>query len=67
MGEVGRCYEKNLDPLMREEAQWIAAKSEVIVANPERALLIINEMRVLAEKAFYHDQDSSGLEIFMQC
>ena len=42
-------FENNLNHLMREEAQWIAAKSNEMVANPERAQSILKEMRALVE------------------
>ncbi|MCU7935334.1 MAG: peptidylprolyl isomerase [Candidatus Thiodiazotropha sp. (ex Dulcina madagascariensis)] len=42
-------YADNLNRLMQEEAQWIAAKSKEMEANPERARLILDEMRSLVE------------------
>ncbi len=42
-------YEDNINRLFREEAQWIAAKTREMEANPERARLILDEMRALVE------------------
>lgn len=42
-------YEDNLNRLFREEAQWIAAKTREMEANPERARIILEEMRALVE------------------
>jgi hypothetical protein len=42
-------YENNLNRLLREEARWIAAKSREMEKNPERAGLIVQEMKALME------------------
>ncbi|MES9990966.1 MAG: peptidylprolyl isomerase [Candidatus Thiodiazotropha sp.] len=42
-------YEENLNRLMREEAQWIAAKSREMEQHPERARIILEEMKALVE------------------
>lgn len=38
-------YDENLNRLFREEAQWIAAKTREMEANPERAQQLLDEMR----------------------
>ena len=42
-------YEENLNRLFRQEAQWIAAKTREMQANPERAKELIDGMRELVE------------------
>ncbi|MES9971577.1 MAG: peptidyl-prolyl cis-trans isomerase [Candidatus Thiodiazotropha sp.] len=42
-------YEENLNRLMREEAQWIAAKSREMEQHPERARLILEDMKAMVE------------------
>jgi hypothetical protein len=42
-------YENTLNRLLREEARWIAAKSREMEKNPERARLILGEMKALVE------------------
>jgi parvulin-like peptidyl-prolyl isomerase len=42
-------YENTLNRLLREEARWIAAKSREMEKNPERARLILDEMKALVE------------------
>lgn len=42
-------YEDNLNRLLLNEAQWIAAKSKEMADNPERAKLILEDMRALVE------------------
>ena len=42
-------FDDNLNRLLQEEMQWIAAKSKEMEANPERARLILEEMRALVE------------------
>ena len=42
-------YAENLNRLMQEEAQWIAAKSREMEKNPERARIILEEMKALVE------------------
>ncbi|MEW8458848.1 MAG: peptidylprolyl isomerase [Candidatus Thiodiazotropha endolucinida] len=42
-------YEENLNRLLQEEAQWIAAKSREMEQHPERAKLILDEMKALVE------------------
>ena len=42
-------YEDNLNRLFLEETRWIAAKSQEMKANPERARQILEEMRALVE------------------
>lgn len=42
-------YQDNLNRIMQQEAQWIAAKSKEMEANPERARMILDEMRALVE------------------
>ncbi|MES9945639.1 MAG: peptidyl-prolyl cis-trans isomerase [Candidatus Thiodiazotropha sp.] len=42
-------YAENLNRLMQEEAQWIAAKSREMEKNPERARLILEDMKALVE------------------
>ncbi|MEW8505418.1 MAG: peptidylprolyl isomerase [Candidatus Thiodiazotropha sp.] len=42
-------YEENLNRLLQEEAQWIAAMSREMEGQPERARLILQEMKALVE------------------
>jgi parvulin-like peptidyl-prolyl isomerase len=42
-------YEENLNRLLQQEAQWIAAKSREMEQHPERARLILEEMKALVE------------------
>ncbi|MBV2096264.1 MAG: peptidylprolyl isomerase, partial [Candidatus Thiodiazotropha sp. (ex Codakia orbicularis)] len=42
-------YEENLNRLLQEEAQWIAAKSREMKQHPERARIILEEMKALVE------------------
>jgi len=42
-------YDDNLKRLFREEAQWIAAKTEAMEKNPERAQQILDELRRVVE------------------
>jgi parvulin-like peptidyl-prolyl isomerase len=42
-------YEDNLKRLFRQEAQWIAAKTEEMEKNPERAQQILDELRKAVE------------------
>jgi hypothetical protein len=42
-------YDENLKRLFQEEAQWIAAKTKEMEANPERAQQILDEMRKVVE------------------
>lgn len=42
-------YQDNLNRIMGQEAQWIAAKSSEMAAHPERARMILDEMRALVE------------------
>jgi len=42
-------YDENLNRLFQEEAQWIAAKTREMEANPERARQILDKMRTIVE------------------
>jgi O6-methylguanine-DNA--protein-cysteine methyltransferase len=42
-------YEENLNRLLAQEARWIAAKSREMERHPERARLILEEMKALVE------------------
>ena len=42
-------YDENLKRLFQQEAQWIAAKTREMEANPERAQQILDEMRKVVE------------------
>jgi len=42
-------YEDNLKRLFQEEAQWIAAKTKEMEANPERAQQILDDLRKIVE------------------
>ena len=42
-------YDDNLKRLFREEAQWIAAKTEEMEKNPKRAQQILDELRQVVE------------------
>ena len=42
-------YDENLDRLFQAEAQWIAAKTREMEANPERARQILDKMRKVVE------------------
>ena len=42
-------YDENLKRLFQEEAQWIAAKTREMEANPERAQELLDEMRKVVE------------------
>ncbi len=42
-------YEDNLNRLLLQEAQWIAAKSREMEQHPERARIILDEMKALVE------------------
>jgi peptidyl-prolyl cis-trans isomerase C len=42
-------YEENLNRLLLQEAQWIAAKNQEMEKNPQRARIILEEMKALIE------------------
>jgi parvulin-like peptidyl-prolyl isomerase len=42
-------YEENLNRLLLQEAQWIAAKNQEMAQNPQRARIILEEMKALVE------------------
>jgi parvulin-like peptidyl-prolyl isomerase len=42
-------YEENLNRMLKEEAQWIAAKRREMERNPQRAQLVLEEMKALVE------------------
>jgi hypothetical protein len=42
-------YEDNLNRLLQQEAQWIAAKSREMEQHPERARIILEQMKALVE------------------
>jgi parvulin-like peptidyl-prolyl isomerase len=42
-------YEENLNRLLLQEAQWIAAKNQEMEQNPQRARIILEEMKALIE------------------
>ncbi len=42
-------YQDNLKRLFRDEAQWIAAKTQEMEANPERAQQILDDLRKVVE------------------